>query len=79
MAARDFLKEFGHFKPLDNSFQSPWTKFSNLDSSDMFWRMGKGEDYLSEFSKYYQNLSDKEKMIYKLTNPEPYDWTEFYD
>lgn len=79
MATRDFLKEFGHFKPLDNSFQSPWNKFPNVDSSDMFWRMGKGEDYLSEFNKYYQKLNDKEKMIYKLTNPEPYDWTEFYD
>lgn len=79
MATREFLKEFGHFEPLDNSVQPPWTKFPNVDISDMFWRMGKGEDYITEFSKYYHSLTDREKMIYKLTNPEPYDWTEFYD
>lgn len=78
MAARDFLKEFGHFKELENSFQSPWTKFPNIDSSDIFWRMGTGEDYITEFSKYFHSLTDREKMIYKLTNPEPYDWTKFY-
>ena len=32
----------------------------------MFWRMGIGEDYLTEFSKFYQSLTDREKMIYKL-------------
>lgn len=79
MATRDFLKTFGHFKPLDNSNQPPWTKFPNVDSNDMFWRMGKGEDYLMEFSKYYQNLTDREKTIYKLINPQPYEWTGFYD
>ena len=79
MATRDFIKEFGHFKQLDNSIESPRTKFPNIDSSDKIWRMGKGEDYLNEFVKYYQKLSDKEKIIYKLTNPEPYEWTGFYD
>jgi ribA/ribD-fused uncharacterized protein len=79
MATRDFLKEFGHFNPLEKAIQTPWTKFPNVDSSDMFWRMGIGEDYLTEFSKFYQSLTDREKMIYKLTNPQPYEWTDFYD
>ena len=79
MATRDFLKDFGHFEPLDNSVEPPWTKFPNVDSSDMFWRMGKGEEYLNEFSKHYHNLTDREKVIYKLTNPEPHEWTDFYD
>ena len=79
MATRDFLTEFGHFKELDNSVQPPWTKFPTIDSSDMFWRMGMGEDYLNEFVKYYLKLSDKEKIIYKLTNPEPFEWIGFYD
>lgn len=79
METRDFLKEFGHFKNLDKSLQPPWRQFENIDYSDMFWRMGKGEDYLSNFSKYYLALTDREKIIYKLTNPAPYDWTDFYD
>jgi hypothetical protein len=79
MATRDFLKEFGHFKPLDNSVQAPWTKFPNVDNSDMFWRMGKGEEYLTTFGNYFNQLSKREKVIYRLTNPEPYEWTNFYD
>ena len=79
MEARDFLKEFGHFKPLDHSFQAPWIKFSKMDSQDMFWKMGQGEDYLMEFSSYYQKLTDREKLIYKLINPQPYGWDDFYD
>jgi ribA/ribD-fused uncharacterized protein len=79
MATRDFLKEFGHFKPLVNSFQSPWTKFPNIDSDDIFWKIGKGKDYLSEFNKFYQKLTERDKMIYKLINPQPFNWTEVYD
>jgi ribA/ribD-fused uncharacterized protein len=79
MEVRDFLKEFGHFKPLENSPQTPWTKFPNIDKYNMFWRMGKGEDYLMLFYKYYSGLTDKEKIIFNLTNPVPYDWKDFYE
>jgi ribA/ribD-fused uncharacterized protein len=79
MMARDFLKEFGHFKPLDDSFQAPWSKFPTIESTDTFWRMGRGKDYLERFNQYYYKLSEREKVIYKLTNPQPYAWTGFYD
>ncbi len=79
MEVRDFLKEFGHFKPIDNFLQAPWAKFPNVDSRDMFWRMGRGEGYLDIFYKYYSELNNREKTIYKLTNPQPYDWPEFYE
>jgi ribA/ribD-fused uncharacterized protein len=79
MATRDFLTEFGHFKPLDNSIQPPWTKFPGVDTADMFWRMGKGEDYLMTFFKYYQSLTAREMVVYQLTNPQPNEWADFYD
>jgi len=79
MEVRDFLKEFGHFKTLEQAIQPPWIKFSTVNSEDMFWRMGQGEDYLTAFSQYYFNLTDREKLIYHLTNPEPYGWDGFYD
>lgn len=78
MEVRDFLKEFGHFKPLDNAIQTPWTKFPNVDRSDMFWRMGLGEEYMDIFDKYYHNLTNKDKQSFRLTNPEPYNWANFY-
>ena len=79
METRDFLKEFGHFKSLDNTLLPPWRQFENIESNDMFWRMGKGEDYLTKFFKYYLALDDREKSIYRLTNSSPYEWTGFYD
>lgn len=79
MEARDFLIEFGHFENLDNSMQPPWRHFENINYNDMFWRMGKGEEYLSKFSKYYLALNEREKTIFKLTNPAPFSWTDFYD
>jgi ribA/ribD-fused uncharacterized protein len=79
MEVRGFLKEFGHFKPLDNTIQTPWNKFPNIDKYDLFWRMGKGEDYLKFFYEYYNGLNEREKTIIKLTNPAPYDWNEIYE
>jgi ribA/ribD-fused uncharacterized protein len=78
MEARDFLRSFGHFKPLDHVLAPPWKKFPGVDFHDMFWRMGNGEEYIREFSKAMDKLSPREKQVYKLTNPAPYDWTEFY-
>jgi acyl-homoserine lactone acylase PvdQ len=45
----------------------------------MFWRMGKGEEYLMTLNNYFQNLTDREMVVYKLINPPPYEWTGFYD
>ncbi len=78
MEARDFLTEFGLFTPLDNSIQPPWLMFPEISSQDMFWRMGKGENYMKTFSEYYEQLTEREKMVYQLTNPQPYEWTTFY-
>ena len=45
----------------------------------MFWKMGKGEQFIIEFSQAYNKLTDKEKTIFKLTNPEPFNWKGFYE
>ena len=79
MEVRDFLKVFGHFQALNNSVQPPWNEFPNIDINDLFWQMGKGEDYLIKFNDYYFKLTEREKIIYKLTNPEPFDWKGFYE
>lgn len=79
METRDFLNEFGHFKNLENSLSPPWKHFPNIDFNDMFWKMGKGEECIMNFYKYFSGLSDRDKVVYKLTNPIPYEWTGFYD
>ncbi|RKE52771.1 NADAR family protein [Sphingobacterium detergens] len=78
MEVRDFLNQIGHFEPLKNALLPPWSKFPDKDAMDMFWRMGAGEEYITEFSNYYDNLNEREKTIYQLTNPQSYQWESFY-
>jgi ribA/ribD-fused uncharacterized protein len=79
MEVRDFLNDFGLFTPPKNSLLPPWMKFPKIDNSDMFWRMGKGEEYLIQFFNYFDGLPSREQTIYKLTNPAPYEWENFYE
>ncbi len=78
MEVRDFLKEFGYFQPLDIELEAPWIKYPHVEQFDMFWKMGAGESYLIEFFNMYLKLDDRDKIIYKLTNPEPFEWNGFY-
>jgi len=79
MEVRDFLNDFGHFKPLENVLQPPWIRFPGIDSHDMFWRMGHGEEYMLQFSAYFNSLSVRKKIVYKLTYPVSFGWMSFYD
>jgi hypothetical protein len=79
MEARDFLRDFGYFDPIENELKAPWILYPGIDIQDMFWRMGKGEDYLMRFYNYFEGLADREKVIFKLTNPTPYNWRDFYE
>jgi len=78
MEARDFLNDFGFFEELNSNLTPPWVQFPDIDSSDMFWSMGKGEDFLLEFEQSFNRLNDRGKTIFKLTNPEPFNWKGFY-
>lgn len=79
MEVRNFLNDFGHFTELQILVESPWKRYPDVHPYDIFWRMGQGEDAVTEFSKYYATLADKEKQVLKLTRPAPYEWAEFYD
>ncbi|HLP20060.1 MAG TPA: NADAR family protein [Chitinophagales bacterium] len=78
MEVRDFLRDFGSFMSIEDSMQTPWAKFPQANYNDMFWKMGEGENYILQFSNYYDTLSEKQQIIYKLTNPAPHSWDGFY-
>ena len=79
METRDFLKEFGFFNSSNIELCSPWRKHPKTDSSDLFWKMGPGEQYLIKFQADFNKLTSQEKTIYKLSNPESYNWKGFYE
>lgn len=55
----------------------PWLAFPHIDSKDMFWRMGIGENYMYLWSRYY--LSHEDQMAYQSTFPPTGSWKGFYD
>lgn len=79
MEVRDTLNNLEYFKPLENSLLPLWLKYPNVEQSDMFWRMGEGEGYLIELSKYLETLNKTELEIYKITYPTPEGWENWYE
>ena len=45
--------------------KAPWEKYPDINPNDMFWRMGKGEDAISIFARYYNSLNKTEKNNFK--------------
>jgi N-glycosidase YbiA len=54
----------------------PWLAFPTISQFDLFWRMGLGEEYLTQWSKFYLG-TDKNK--YRDIFPEPSFWENIYD
>ena len=78
MEARDFLRQFGEFSYMKGTMEPPWKNFPAVDPVDMFWRMGKGEQYLIDFTNYFNGLSERGKVIYELSYPATGEWTHYY-
>lgn len=54
----------------------PWIAFPTISQHDLFWRMGLGEEYLTQWSKYYLATN---KADYKNKYPENQEWEGIYD
>jgi ribA/ribD-fused uncharacterized protein len=54
----------------------PWIAFPTISQYDLFWRMGLGEEYLTQWSKYYL-VTDK--IEYKNKYPENKEWEGIYE
>jgi len=78
MEVRDFFIKFGIFTHFDSPVAPPWKVYPQIDPLDMFWRMGNGEDTISKFVRYFNSLKDYDKTFFRLCNPAPYNWGNFY-
>jgi ribA/ribD-fused uncharacterized protein len=79
MEVRDFLADFGTFRYIDNYSKIPWKVYPGIDTNDMFWKMGIGEDLLFGFFSYYNSLSQRDKIVFGLCNPTPYSWKGIFN
>ncbi len=57
----------------------PWIAFPEIHPSDMFWRMGRGEEYIETWFNWYkvQEISTQKK--YEIHFSSKGDWAGFYD
>ena len=78
METRDFLNHFGDFEYANGKMLPPWRKYPTVQPLDGFWRMDHGEQYIIEFGKYFQALSDRDKIIYELSYPATGHWLKFF-
>lgn len=60
-----------------NLILPPWIAFPTIGQNDLFWRMGLGEEYLIQWSKYYLKLTDPSS--YKEKFPVNDQWKGIYD
>ncbi len=54
----------------------PWIAFPTISQYDLFWRMGLGEEYITQWSKYYLASN---KVEYRKKYPETKEWENVYD
>ena len=52
----------------------PWIEHPDMERSDMFWRMGGGDSYLTTASGYYATLNGEPKAHYDAYFPAPQEW-----
>jgi hypothetical protein len=52
----------------------PWILYPKIDPRDMFWRMGKGEDAVGNYYRYYSSLNEEEKSVNDGNYPRPDNW-----
>ena len=79
MEIRAELTQNGIFDELSSPLNPPWEKYPEIEHDSIGWRMGYGEDYISQWGVWYHGLSDSGKRKYRAMYPEPADWQGVYN
>ncbi|WP_281558112.1 hypothetical protein [Thalassomonas sp. RHCl1] len=74
------LKELFDQELKQNPPLPPWLKYPEFDNTDLFWRMGQGEEYLADyFGVYFKYASKTEVEKYIAKYPEKEGWQGIYE
>lgn len=52
----------------------PWVEHPDIDVSDMYWRMGKGEDVYMSATRFRDSLTAAARKQYEMYFPIPLEW-----
>lgn len=61
--------------PPANWFEPPWIVRPDVEPSDLFWRMGRGEDLLMAAARFRDTLAPAARAHYDAYFPVPSEWT----
>ncbi|MGI4863496.1 MAG: hypothetical protein ACRYFZ_06200 [Janthinobacterium lividum] len=65
-------------KELLNALLPLWLAFPAIPRYSIGWRMGEGDSYSWEFSKWWKKLSPAAQQEYQKLYPEPIGWRGWY-
>jgi hypothetical protein len=54
--------------------EPPWVKYPEISAGSIGWRMGRGEEYLYEFIRWFSSLTAEEQSRFAQGNPPPQSW-----
>ena len=57
-------------------FEPQWIAHPDIERSDMFWRMGKGEDYIIKLAEWFYGLSERAQKEWKSYYHPPEEWKD---
>ena len=63
---------------INKVMEPPWIAYPEFGRQSIGWRMGKGEDYISEWFIYLESCSKDQREAYRNKYPEPEDWLGIY-
>lgn len=74
MEVRELLREYGAYTGELPALLPPWKVFPGIHPVDMFWRMGKGEDFLDRYWRQWELLTEWEQCLLLMNFPAPPEW-----
>jgi len=55
-----------------------WIAHPHIPFMSIGWRMGPGETYMRDFTRWFLRLTPRERNAYEAAHPEPEAWSGFW-